>query len=65
MLVFQNLPAKLNKKNMQYEIIPSVKLQDKTTTYWTNNYSTGFTLFERAPFCYIVNLQGITWDVRG
>ena len=30
-LVFQNLLAKLNTQNM-YEILPSVKLQTKTTT---------------------------------
>ena len=31
-LVFQDLLAKLNMQNMQYEILPSVKLQGKTTT---------------------------------
>ena len=31
-VVFESLLAKLNMQNMYYEILPSVKLQGKTTT---------------------------------
>ena len=36
---------------MQYEILPSVKLQGKTNYNWANNFSKGF-VFECTPFCY-------------
>ena len=47
-LVFQNLLVKLNMQNVQYEILPSVKLQEKTR----NSFCTGFTLFKCTSFCY-------------
>ena len=43
---------------MQYKILPSVKLQDKTTPNWAKKFLTGFILFERTPFYYSSNPAG-------
>ena len=52
---------------MQYKILPSVKLQDKLTTNWTNNFSKGLILIKHTLFCYYSkhtgnNMESGGWD---
>ena len=47
---------------MQHGMLPSVKLQDKTTTQhnWTYNFSTGLSYLNLHQFATIVRIQGVS-----